>query len=127
MSRTVVIRVGAVDQARRELLEDLGVISQGARLPQRREIWFPNLAAAAAALTDRRLVLLRLICDKRPRSMSQLARLAARGKRAVEADVRILARIGLVELVGERAKQRPVARFDRIRLAGDLTLARAAA
>jgi len=127
VSRTIVIRVGPVEQARRELVEDLDAMTRRRRVRRRREIWFASLAAAAATLTDRRLALLRVICEKRPRSTVQLARLAGRGQRAVDADVGVLVRLGLVELVSERAWQRPVARFDRIQLAGDLTIARVAA
>ena len=127
MSRTIVIRVGPVEQARRELIEDLDAITRRSRVRRRREIWFASLAAAAATLTDRRLALLQIICEKRPRSTAQLAQLTRRGQRAVDADVRVLVRLGLVELVGEGSGQRPVARFDRIQLAGDLTIARVAA
>lgn len=36
-----------------------------------------------------------------------------------------LTHLSLIELAGDRTKERRVARFDRIRLAGDLTLAAA--
>ena len=127
MSRTVVIRVGPVDQARRELKADLAAITRGERVRRRREIWFASLAELAAILTERRLALLRLMYQKQPRSMAQLARLADRGVKGVEADVRALAQTGLVKLVATRTGQRPVAGFDRIHLAGDIALARAAA
>jgi predicted transcriptional regulator len=127
VSRTIVIRVGPVEQARRELVEDLDAVTQRSRVRWRREIWFASLAAAAATLTDRRLALLQVICEKRPRSTAQLAQLIRRGQSAVNADVRVLVRLGLVEVVREGSRQRPVARFDRIQLAGDLTIARAAA
>jgi predicted transcriptional regulator len=127
VTRTIVIRVRPVEQARRELVDDLDAITRRSRVRRRREIWFASLAAAAAALTDRRLALLQIICEKRPRSTAQLAQLTRRGQRGVDADVGVLVRLGLVELIGEGARQRPVARFDRIQLAGDLTIARVAA
>jgi predicted transcriptional regulator len=124
VTATLVIRVGSVEEARRELREDLVTIARGGRVRRRRELWFPSLSEAAAALTDRRLGLLRLIADRQPRSTAQLARLARRPSRSVTSDLQALARIGLVRLV---AGDRPVAVYRRIRLAGDIALARDAA
>ncbi|OGT26977.1 MAG: hypothetical protein A2Z17_03990 [Gammaproteobacteria bacterium RBG_16_66_13] len=127
MSRTVVIRIGPAEQARRELRESLVAMLAGERVPRRREIWFPSLQHLASVLTERRLELLRLIHRRRPRSVAQLARLAKRGARAVEGDLRVLAEAGLVKVVATGTTKRPVAGYDRIRLAGNIPIARAAA
>jgi len=127
VNRTIIIRVGPVEQARREFKEDLAVATKGRRLRRRREIWFANLGEAAKTLTDQRLALLRLVCQEQPRSIAGLARLAHRSPTRVAADLRVLVRVGLVQLVGEGDTQRPVAVCDRIQLAGDLALPRAAA
>ncbi len=127
MSRTVVIRVGPVEQARREFKEDVATLARAGRVRHRREIWFANLTAAAKILTEQRLALLRLICQQPPRSTADLARVARRSLKAVATDVRVLERVGLIELVGAGLNQRPVAAYDRIHLAGDIALARAAA
>jgi predicted transcriptional regulator len=127
VSRTVVIRVGSVEQARRELKAALTAIVEGERVHQRREIWFATLGQLASVLSERRLEVLRLVHRKRPRSLGQLARLAGRRAEPVRADVRALAEAGLVKLVGVGAAQRPVAAYDRIHLAGDIALARDAA
>ena len=76
MSRTVVIRVGPVEQARREFKEDVATLERGGRVRRQREIWFANLHDAAKALSERRLALLRLLCQKRPRSEADLAQRA---------------------------------------------------
>ena len=127
MSRTVVIRVGPVEQARREFKEDVATLERGGRVRRQREIWFANLNDAAKALSERRLALLRLLCQKRPRSEADLARLAGRSLRSVVTDLRALARVGLVEIVANGRHQRPVAAYDRIHLAGDIPLVRVAA
>jgi predicted transcriptional regulator len=127
VNRTVVIRVGSVAQARRELREDLAALVRGARVRHRREIWFASLAQAARTLTERRLELLQLICRRRPRSTADLARAVGRPVKSVEADIRVLVQLGLVKLVGTRIGERPVAQYDRIHLAGDIAVARAAA
>ncbi len=127
MSRTVVIRVGSIEEVRRELKEDIEVIVRGERVSHSREIWFSSLRHVASVLTERRLELLRLVHRKRPRSVTHLAHLSGRSVKAVGADVRALAEIGLVKLVATRTAQRPVASYDRIHLAGDIAIARAAA
>ena len=127
MSRTVVIRVGPVEQARREFKEDVATLERGGRVRRQREIWFANLNDAAKALSERRLALLRLLCQKQPRSEADLARLAGRSLRSVVTDLRALSRVGLVEMVANGRHQRPVAAYDRIHLAGDIALVRVAA
>jgi predicted transcriptional regulator len=52
--------------------------------------------------------------------------LAGRSEKSTAADLQTLADVGLVKLVSARGGQRPVARYDRIHLAGDITLGRAA-
>jgi predicted transcriptional regulator len=126
VNRTVVIRVGPAEQARRELKEDLAAITAGDRLKERREIWFPSLAQLASVLTEGRLALLQLIHEKHPASVARLARLAGRSEKSTAADLQTLADVGLLKLVSARGGQRPVARYDRIHLAGDITLGRAA-
>lgn len=127
MNRTITVRVGPVEHARREFKEDLVVAAKGGRLRRRREIWFANLEEAARILTEQRLALLRLVSQKQPRSTADLARMAHRSLNRVAADLHVLARLGLVQLLGEGGAQRPVAACGRIQLAGDLTLPRAAA
>ena len=126
MNRTVVIRGGPAEQARRELKADLAAITAGDRLKARREIWFPSLAQLAAVLTEERLELLQVVHDRRPASIARLAQLAGRSQESTAADLQTLAGVGLIELVSARGGQRPVARYDSIHLAGDITLGRAA-
>ena len=127
MNRTVVIRAGPVEQARRELQQDLAAILGSEPVKRRREIWFPSLAPLASVLTERRLEFLRLVHEKRPTTIARLARLAGRGEKSTEADLQTLAGVGLVKLVRARGGQRPVAQYDRIHLTGDIALSRVAA
>lgn len=127
MKRTVVIRVGPVEQSRRELKGELAAIMRGEPVGSRREIWFPNLTQLAAVLTERRLELLRLIHEKHPASIARLARSAGRAMKSIDADLQALADVGLVKLVVVGKLVRPLAQYDRIHLAGDIALGRAAA
>jgi hypothetical protein len=78
-------------------------------------------------LAERRVVLLQIFSQRGTRSTAELTRLAGRPAKEVQSDLRVLVGTGLVELVGTGAEQRPVAAFDRLQLAGDIDIARAAA
>jgi predicted transcriptional regulator len=127
VSRTVVIRVGTVQQVRRELGLSLAAIERGEPVRRTREIWFATLDQVAALLTGPRLELLRLVHQERPRSVAHLVRLAKRGAPAIEEDLQLLATAGLLKIVTKGRAKRPVAGYDRIHLAGDITIGRAAA
>jgi predicted transcriptional regulator len=127
VSRTVVVRVGPAEQARRELSDALAAIGRGEPIVPAREIWFSSIEQLAATLTESRLELLRLIRRERPPSVKALARLARRSAGTVEKDLQALALAGLVKLVATGRVKRPVAGYDRIHLAADITIARAAA
>ena len=66
-------------------------------------LYFTSLEELRQVLTDKRLELLRLIHAQKPPSIKGLAALAKRDFKNVNADVHLLARLGLLELTEERA------------------------
>ena len=64
---------------------------------------FTSLEELRQVLTDKRLALLRLIHAQEPNSIKALAVLAKRDLKNVNADVHLLARLGLLNLTEERA------------------------
>ena len=66
-------------------------------------LYFTSLEELRQVLTDKRLELLRLIHAQKPPSIKGLAALARRDFKNVNADVHLLARLGLLELTEERA------------------------
>lgn len=65
-------------------------------------LYFTSLEELRQVLTDRRLELLRLIHKERPDSIKALATLAGRDLKNVNADVHLLARLGLLDLTEEK-------------------------
>lgn len=65
-------------------------------------LYFTSLEELRQVLTDRRLDLLRLIRKEKPDSIKSLATLAARDWKNVNADVHLLARLGLLDLTEEK-------------------------
>ena len=68
---------------------------QGGEVPS---IWFPSLASLAAVLSDDNRHLLRLIHDKQPKSLTELAELSGRKVPNLSRTLRMMADYGLVSL-----------------------------
>ena len=66
-------------------------------------LYFTSLEELRQVLTDKRLALLRLIHAQKPSSIKELATLAKRDFKNVNADVHLLARLDLLKLTEERA------------------------
>lgn len=79
-------------------------LARGERNPQwaRDTLYFTSLEELRQVLTDRRLDLLRLIRKEQPGSIKALATLASRDLKNVNADVHLLARLGLLDLTEEK-------------------------
>jgi predicted transcriptional regulator len=61
-------------------------------------LYFTSLEEIRTVLTDRRIALLRLIHQEKPRSIQALAALVGRDFKNVNADVHLLSRLGLVDI-----------------------------
>uniref|UniRef100_UPI003341A330 HVO_A0114 family putative DNA-binding protein n=1 Tax=Castellaniella defragrans TaxID=75697 RepID=UPI003341A330 len=79
----------------------VGVRQPGGSPPQKGEtpsIWFPSLASLAAVLSDDNRRLLRLIHDKQPKSLTELAELSGRKVPNLSRTLKMMADYGLVSL-----------------------------
>lgn len=65
---------------------------------ERPSIWFPSLASLAAVLSDDNRHLLRLIHDKQPKSLTELAELSGRKVPNLSRTLKMMADYGLVSL-----------------------------
>ena len=77
-------------------------VRQPDRPPKKRSetpsIWFPSLASLAAVLSDDNRRLLRLIHDRQPKSLTELAELSGRKVPNLSRTLRLMADYGLVSL-----------------------------
>ena len=69
-------------------------------------LYFTSIDELRQVLTDKRLELLRLIHTAKPGSIKELAALAKRDFKNVNADVHLLARLGLLKLAQETVEPR---------------------
>lgn len=101
-------------------------IARGERKPAPNEpkVWFVSTESFARVLSAGNRDLLRVIAEKAPGSIEELARLTGRKKSNLSRTLKTMAGYGLVRLTrGERGRVRARVRYDRIAL--DLPLIRA--
>lgn len=72
-------------------------------------VWFPSLASLAAVLSDDNRRLLRLIHDKNPTSLTELAELSGRKVPNLSRTLRLMADYGLVSLRRNARDVQPIA------------------
>lgn len=119
--RTIKIRIKDKAAARREALEIARRLDRGERDPRwaQEVLTFHNIDSLRSVLTDKRLELLRLIHQKRPASLTELAALSGRDLKRVNEDVRRLALLGFIEVEKEHAggkagRKAPRPRYDTV-------------
>lgn len=83
-------------------------------------IYFESLEVMRKAITHERVKILKVIKDKHPQSIYELAKLLGRNLKNVADDVHYLAELGLIELEkgksNGREKTMPVVKYDKILL-----------
>ncbi|MEK6657913.1 MAG: ArsR family transcriptional regulator [Nitrospirota bacterium] len=83
----------------------------GEKVKKQRGIYFENLKAFRRALTEKRLEMLHVIKEKRPKSIYELAKLLNRNTKNVSQDIAYLREIGLVELKRTEEKRERIIPF----------------
>ena len=102
--KTLEIKIKSREQAHAEFIEVFKAVQAGKKFPavKKAEVYFTDLEAVRALLTDKRLELLHLIRKHSPRSINQLATIAGRDFKNVHTDVMLLKDYGLVQLSKRR-------------------------
>lgn len=72
-------------------------------------VWFPSMATMAAVLSEDNQVLLRLIRDRRPKSLTELAELTGRQVPNLSRSLRMMEGYGLVALKKNVREIEPIA------------------
>lgn len=95
--------------------------------PHEPKVWFTSTESFAKVLSAGNRELLRVIAEKAPGSLDELARLTGRVKSNLSRTLRTLEAYGLVRLErGERGRIKPKVTHDRVELHLPLTLSRKA-
>lgn len=96
--KTMKIVIKSQEESYRESMEWVRRFERGDRVKPFRSDSFESFEAVRAFLTDARLTLWRTIRDKKPSSITELARMVKRNYSDVHEDLRILKLVGLVSL-----------------------------
>ncbi len=114
MTKTLTIRVKSLHEVLDGFRTTFKAVAAGQRVPRREDVYFASIEAARNLLTPTRLALLRVIRDKRPGSIYELAKLVERDFKNVQGDLKLLERYGLVRLDRGRRTGKRVVKAPRV-------------
>ena len=107
----------------KSILEDFAnsaeAVEKGEKVKSEKAIYFESIEGFRKALTVKRLELLHTIKEKHPESINELARLAGRDIKSIATDVKILERLGLIDMKKTAAggnKSTPTVEYGKIGL-----------
>ena len=100
--KTIRVRIKSVDDALDDAIGVMRAIEAKKKVGRQHGEYFETLEAVRAALTETRLALLRLIRERKPKSVAELARIAKRDFKAVYRDVDALRDLGLIQVAARR-------------------------
>jgi predicted transcriptional regulator len=115
------IRIGikTVPEALEDFVKTGEVIQRGRNVRTEKGVYFESIEGFRRALTPKRLELLRLIKEKHPESLQELARFAHRDMKSIVTDINILESLDLVDLKRKstgRKQSTPTVNYDQIDL-----------
>lgn len=117
--KKIEIGIKPLKESLHEFATTLDKIQKGEKLPRQEGIHFESVDAMRKVLTNKRLTVLKVIREKEPRSVYELAKLLKRDLKNVNQDLKMLTNLGLVtiELVKDEKKRViPHVDYDKILL-----------
>jgi len=117
--KRVKIGIKSLKEGLKHFAEVAKAIERGEAVKKERGVYFENLETMRKILTDRRLEILKVIKEKKPSSIYQLAQLLKRDLKNVNEDLRLLEQSGLVSLKKsktDRERITPTVNYDAIQL-----------
>jgi predicted transcriptional regulator len=119
--KNVTIGIKSVKEALRETGAVMEQLERGETIPKRRPgIYFDTLETMRKAITEERIRIIKVIRERHPGSIYELAKMLHRNLKNVSDDVHYLADLGLIELEKAKANGRdktiPRVNYEKIRL-----------
>ncbi|SHH54347.1 HVO_A0114 family putative DNA-binding protein [Ferrimonas marina] len=118
-------RIGVMPEhmIRRRML----AIAKGAYIPEPGEpkVWYASMKAASAVFSEENMNLLRIIDEKKPETVSELAELTGRAKSNLSVTLKNLEQKSLIRMVAGKGKaKKPVAMFTDVEIVISLAFER---
>lgn len=119
--KNVTIGIKSIEEVLNKAKDVMERLERGEKVKKRKPgIYFENLNVMRKAITHERLKILKVIKEKHPASIYELAKLLNRNLKNVSDDVHYLAELGLIELEkgksNGREKTMPVVNYEKILL-----------
>ena len=115
-AKKVIVAVKPLEDALDEFRDVWRKAEAGEEVEKKEALYFESIRTLRSVLTERRLELLRVVREKQPASIKQLAEELGRDFKGVYRDIKLLASLGLVELEkgSGRIGARPRVFYDRL-------------
>ena len=119
--KNVTIGIKSIEEVLNKTKDVMERLERGEKVKKRKPgIYFESLNVMRKAITHERLKILKVIKEKHPASIYELAKLLNRNLKNVSDDVHYLAELGLIELEkgksNGREKTMPVVNYEKILL-----------
>jgi len=115
--KKVKVGIRSTDDVLRETAETMKSVSEGKKVrPKGHRLFFTSPEALRRFLTPKRLELIRLIRERRPGSINELALFADRDFKRVYEEIMSLAEAGLVDLTRNKGRSMAPRVADELRL-----------
>ena len=115
--KKVKIGIRSTDDVLREAAETMKSVAAGKKVkPKGHRLFFTSPEALRRFLTPKRLELIRLIRERRPGSINELAAFAHRDFKRVYEDIMSLTEAGLIDLAKDKGRKKAPRVADELRL-----------
>lgn len=111
--KNIVVEVKSIEDTLKEVKEVMKNIKEGKLVKKKESISFNNIDIMRKVLTNKRLELIKTIKKYKPKSIYQLAKIVKRDSKSVNIDLKILSKLGMVDLKSkERGRENIVPSVD---------------
>jgi len=122
-TRNIKIGIKSVKDSLNEFKNYWEKIEKGENVDKKEALYFEDITALRSVLTTKRIELLKAIVKHKPKSIYELSKIVNRNLKNVDADVKLLSDLGLLELKKsdtDKERLEPVVEHDKIMIEIDL-------
>jgi predicted transcriptional regulator len=112
--KRIQIGIKSLDETLKEAGEVFEQAATGKAVKRRSAVYFSTITEMRRVLTEKRLELIKVIKDRKPSSVYELAKFVHRDLKNVLQDLAYLKQLGLVEVTETADKKVPAVHFDKI-------------
>lgn len=105
------IGIKSLNESLKDFADTWKELESGKKIKKEEGIYFESIDAVRSVLTNNRLLILKTIKEKHPKSIYELSKILGRNLKNVNQDLDMLFRIGLVELKKEKTDKNRVIPF----------------